>query len=318
MGPKKVVNKKDETSKKRKSEATSDTESKKIKNGSAEDLNAKLPLDEIDYSCTKTNKLGAIANLKIASWNVAGLRACIKKEGLDYIKKESADIFCVQETKCDDSKLPPEAKMKFPEYKSYWLAGQKAGYAGVALYSKIKPIKVSYGIGNTEFDMEGRLITAEYEKFFVVAVYVPNAGQGLKTLDKRMKWDKLFFEHLSKLDETKPVILVGDLNVAHNPIDLANPSTNTRSAGFTIEERNSFSSLLEKGFTDSFRELYPDRTGAYTYWTYINKTARSRNTGWRLDYFVVSKRLMENVCDNVIRNNIHGSDHCPIVLYLNV
>lgn len=321
MGPKKVISK-DEASKKRKSEGNiSDPQSKKIKEDVTDSksiMNEKLPLDQIDYSCSKKSASGEEPNFKIASWNVAGLRACVKKECLEYIKKENADIFCLQETKCEESKLPPEVKNRFPEYHTYWLGGLKAGYAGVGLYTKKKPLKVSYGIGSAEFDSEGRLITAEYENFYLVAVYVPNAGQGLKTLDKRMKWDKLFHEHLAKLDQIKPVILVGDLNVAHHPIDLANPASNTRSAGFTVEERDSFSSLLERGFVDSFRKLYPDKTGAYTYWTYMNKAARSRNTGWRIDYYVVSERLMENVCDNLIRNNIYGSDHCPIVLYLKV
>ncbi|XP_026676842.1 uncharacterized protein LOC103505813 [Diaphorina citri] len=327
MGPKKaaakVVDKEEKSSKKRKSEVEdSDANTKKTKSGSVENkatgpMNEKLSLNKIDYSCNKKNKLGEEPNFKIASWNVAGLRACVKKEGLDYIKKEDADIFCLQETKCHETQLPPEVKMKFPEYKTYWLSSPKAGYAGVGLYTKVKPNKVTYGLG-TKNEHYGRNCNSNIFVLLFPPLDVPNAGAGLKTLDKRLEWDKLFHEHLVKLDAEKPVILIGDLNVSHKPIDLANPTTNTRSAGFTIEERDSFSSLLDKGFTDSFRHLYPKRTGAYTYWSYMSKTARSRNTGWRLDYFVVSNRLMDNVCDNVIRNNIHGSDHCPIVLHLNI
>lgn len=273
-------------------------------------------ISKLDFTkCDNQTADGKTWNFKISSWNVAGLRAWVRKNGVDYIKKELPDIITLQETKCPERKLPPEVKI--PGYHTYWISGDKDGYAGVALYSKEKPLNISYGIGNKEFDTDGRLITAEYEKFYLVAAYVPNAGQGLKTLPKRMKWDKEFREYLKKLDSKKPVILAGDLNVAHNEIDLANPKTNTRSAGFTQEERDAMTELLKQGFVDSFRHLYPDKTGAYTYWTYIGN-ARSRNTGWRLDYFVLSERLVPHLCDNVIRNQMYGSDHCPITLFLNI
>ncbi|XP_075226588.1 exodeoxyribonuclease-like isoform X2 [Lycorma delicatula] len=265
--------------------------------------------------CERTTEDGKTYNLKISSWNVAGLRACVKKGFADYIKHENADIYCLQETKCPDDKLPSDVKV--PGYHRYFLSGDKAGYAGVAVYSKEKPLEVKYGIGKKEYDVEGRLITAEYEKFYFVAVYVVNAGQGLCNLNKRMEWDKTFREFLKDLDSKKPVILAGDLNVAHNPIDLANPQSNTKSAGFTIEERNGFTELLSCGFTDSFRKLYPEKKGAYSYWTYF-RNARAKNTGWRLDYFVLSERLIPNVCDNVMRTEVFGSDHCPIVLFLHI
>nr|XP_018899599.1 PREDICTED: uncharacterized protein LOC109032096 isoform X1 [Bemisia tabaci] len=271
--------------------------------------------DTDTWTNKETDSEGRKWNLKIASWNVAGIRAVLKKNGQDYIKKEDADIVCLQEVKCKEGELPGEGRFK--GYHMYWCAGMKPGYAGVALYSKEKPLSVKKGLGKPEHDEEGRVITAEYEKFYVVGTYVPNAGQGLKTLPKRLKWNTDFENYLKELDEKKPVILVGDLNVAHEEIDLANPKTNQKSAGFTKEEREGMTHLLKQGFVDTFRHLYPDKKGAYTYWTYL-RNARANNTGWRLDYFVLSERLVPNVCDNVMRSKVMGSDHCPIVLFLHV
>ncbi|XP_065226891.1 exodeoxyribonuclease [Planococcus citri] len=306
---------KNEESNKRKRAKDDDdkTDSKKPKQELLNQVSSDL--DSLVVTNTKCTADGKSSNFKIASWNVAGLRAWIKKNGLDYIKKEQADIVCLQETKCSESKLPPEAKVK--GYHTYWCSGIKEGYAGVALYSKEKPLNVKYGLGKQEYDSEGRLITAEYEKFYVVAIYVPNAGQGLKNLSKRMQWDIDFRNYLKSLDEKKPVLICGDMNVSHQAIDLANPKTNTKSPGFTQEERDGMTELLEAGFVDSFRNLYPEKTGAYTYWTYF-ANARKRNVGWRLDYFIVSKRFVDNVCDNVIRSEVYGSDHCPIVLFASV
>ncbi|KAL1138788.1 hypothetical protein AAG570_008850 [Ranatra chinensis] len=272
-------------------------------------------LSKLSFDCDKTTNSGDKWNFKISTWNVAGLRAWVKKNGLDFLKHEKPDILCLQETKCSEKKLPPEVNTD--GYHKYWLSGEREGYSGVALYSKEKPLNVKYGIGIKEHDSEGRVITAEYDKFYLVTAYVPNAGQGLKTLPKRMKWDPDFRNYLKKLDKEKPVILCGDLNVAHNPIDLANPKTNTKSAGFTQEERDGMTEMLKQGFVDTFRHFYPELSGAYTFWSYFNN-ARARNTGWRLDYFIVSERLLPQVCDNVIRSQIFGSDHCPITLFMHL
>ncbi|XP_021917390.1 DNA-(apurinic or apyrimidinic site) lyase-like [Zootermopsis nevadensis] len=271
--------------------------------------------ESLDFSNDKTTSDGERWNLKISSWNVGGLKAWVKKNGIDFLKHENPDVFCLQETKCSESKLPPEVKVG--GYHTYWLSGEKDGYAGVGLYTKKEPIKVTYGLGKKEFDTEGRVITAEYENFYLVAAYVPNAGRGLVTLPKRMKWDPDLRTYVKELDAKKPVILCGDMNVSHHPIDLANPKTNTKNAGFTQEERDGLTALLEEGFVDSFRHLYPEKTGAYTYWTYMGN-ARSRNTGWRLDYFILSQKLIPNLCDNVIRSEVYGSDHCPITLLINI
>ncbi|XP_058981147.1 recombination repair protein 1 isoform X1 [Musca domestica] len=252
-------------------------------------------------------------NLKISSWNVAGLRSWLKKEGLKFLEYEEPDIFCLQETKCTTDQLPEEVQ-RIPGYHPYWLC-MPGGYAGVAIYSKIMPINVEYGIGNKEFDDAGRIITAEYEKFFLINVYVPNSGRKLVNLDARMKWEKLFQEFVEKLNARKPLVICGDMNVSHQEIDLANPKTNTRNAGFTKEERDKMSELLALGYIDTFRHLYPDRKGAYTFWTYMGN-ARSRNVGWRLDYFLVSERFVKKVVDNCIRSQCMGSDHCPITLFL--
>ncbi|GIY32063.1 DNA-(apurinic or apyrimidinic site) endonuclease [Caerostris darwini] len=308
--------------------------SKTPKKAAAKKEKSKIPdvtaLD-FDNECQSTD--GKPWNLKLASWNVNGIRAWLEKNGMLYVHHEKPDILCLQETKCSDDELPAEANIE--GYHCYWLAGDQDGYSGVGLLSKEKPISVQYGIGKTPFcgecknaanynminvvkhDIEGRVITAEYKKFYLVATYVPNAGRGLVRLDYRQEWDEHFRAYVKKLDEKKPVVLCGDLNVAHEEIDLANPKTNKKNAGFTKEEREGFSTLLSEGFVDTFRHLYPDSKGAYTFWTYM-MNARAKNVGWRLDYFIVSKRFMESVCDSVIRKDVYGSDHCPITLFLYV
>ncbi|XP_046669640.1 DNA-(apurinic or apyrimidinic site) endonuclease isoform X2 [Homalodisca vitripennis] len=289
-----------------------ETEAKKSKSSNP----VEESLADTDFNtCEKTTTDGKTWNFKISSWNVAGIRAWLKKGGIHYINKEQPDILTLQETKCSEKKLPPEVKV--PGYHTYWLGSEKEGYAGVALYTKEKPVDIKYGIGDKSFDKEGRLITAEYEKFYLVATYVVNAGQGLKTLDRKIEWNKLFEEYLKNLDAKKPVILTGDMNVAHKEIDLKNPKTNQKSAGFTPEEREGMTSLLSQGFVDTYRHFNPDKEGAYTFWTYMNN-ARANNTGWRLDYFIVSERFLPAVCDNVIREKVLGSDHCPITLFLHL
>jgi len=286
-----------------------DSESKKPKSG-------QVDLNNINFNCDKKSTKNNVWNLKIVSWNVAGIRAWLKKDVIEYVKKEDPDIICLQEIKCTEKQMPEEAKL--PGYKIYINSGEKAGYSGVALYSKKKPIGIRMGKEIKELnDNEGRVIEAEYDQFFLVSTYVPNAGAGLKTLPKRMKWDEEFRVYLKLLDTKKPVILTGDLNVAHQEIDIANPKTNTKSAGFTKEERENMTLFLEQGFVDVFRTLYPEKTGAYTFWTYFSN-ARARNVGWRLDYFISSKRFMDNVCDVAIRNEVLGSDHCPIVFFINI
>lgn len=319
-GTKKVVELEDEKPAKRGKRAAKDDaeepKSKRAKTEPKQMMNkTETNFDEIDFDCEKLNEEGKKYNLKITSWNVSGIRAVIKKNGIDYITKESADIVALQETKCDKDKIPDEIKMK--GYHHYFLDSKKAGYCGIALFSKEKPLDVKYGLSNSEFDSEGRLITAEYPKFFLLNVYVPNAGQKLVTLPKRLKWNDAFKSHVQELDKKKPVIICGDMNVAHHEIDLTNPKTNTKNAGFTKEERDGMTDFLAAGYVDTFRELYPDKTGAYTFWSYF-ANARSKNIGWRLDYFIVSEKIKSKVCDNVIRDQVFGSDHCPIVLYINL
>uniref|UniRef100_A0A182UL08 DNA-(apurinic or apyrimidinic site) endonuclease n=1 Tax=Anopheles melas TaxID=34690 RepID=A0A182UL08_9DIPT len=254
-------------------------------------------------------------NFKISSWNVAGLRGWVGKGGLEFIEHEKPDILCVQETKCTEDQMPDEAR-HIKGYHPYWLC-KPGGHAGVAIYSKKMPFHVAYGLGDEEQDQDGRLLTAEYEKFYLVCVYVPNAGRKLVNLPKRLRWNEKFHQYLRDLDAKKPVILCGDMNVAHEEIDLANPKTNKKNAGFTPEEREGMTELLSYGFVDTFRKLYPDRTGAYTFWTYLGG-ARAKNVGWRLDYFITSERLAGKVTDNVIRSQVFGSDHCPVTLFLNI
>ncbi|XP_017153799.1 recombination repair protein 1 isoform X2 [Drosophila miranda] len=272
---------------------------------------AKVNLDKADFALPAEK----VFNFKISSWNVAGLRAWLKKDGLQSLALEEPDIFCLQETKCSNDQLPEEVT-HVPGYHPYWLC-MPGGYAGVAIYSKIMPINVEYGIGNEEFDDVGRMITAEYEKFFLINVYVPNSGRKLVNLEARMRWEKLFQSYVQKLDALKAVVICGDMNVSHNEIDLENPKTNTKNAGFTKEERDKMTELLGLGFVDTFRHLYPDKKGAYTYWTYMSN-ARARNVGWRLDYCIVSERFVSRVVDHVIRKQLLGSDHCPITVFLNI
>ncbi len=245
--------------------------------------------------------------MKMISWNVNGLRAAVGKGFLDYFKEADADIFSIQETKLQEGQidLPTEG------YHQYWNYAEKKGYSGVAVFTKEEPI--SYGLGIEEHDKEGRVITLEFEKFYHVTVYTPNSQQENARLDYRMTWDDAFRAYLQELDKTKPVIVCGDLNVAHTEIDLKNPSTNRRNAGFTDEERGKFTELLEAGFVDTFRHFYPDVTGAYSWWSY-RFNARKNNAGWRIDYYVVSERLRDALQDAKIHSDIMGSDHCPVEL----
>ncbi|XP_011556635.3 DNA-(apurinic or apyrimidinic site) endonuclease [Plutella xylostella] len=289
-----------------------------------EDSKSKAPLknkastnyDELDFTNVSKNSKGKEWNFKIASWNVDGIRAWMTKGGLDYVKYEKPDILCMQEVKCSKEKLPAEVE-NLPGYHAYWLCSDKDGYAGVGIYTTKLAMNVQYGLQNKELDSEGRIITAEYEEFYLICTYVPNAGRGLVTLPKRLQWNEEFRNHVKELDKKKPVIICGDMNVAHEEIDLANPKTNKKNAGFTEEERAGMTELLGDGFVDTYRNLNPDKTGAYTFWTYM-KNSRSKNVGWRLDYFIVSERLIPSICDSVIRSEVFGSDHCPISLFLHL
>lgn len=248
--------------------------------------------------------------MKLISWNVNGLRACMNKGFQDFLTAADADIFCVQETKMQRE----QGDFVFPGYEEYWNSAEKKGYSGTAVFCRQKPLSVTYGLGIEEHDHEGRVITAEFASFYLVCVYTPNSKDGLLRLDYRMEWEDAFRRYVKELDAVKPVIICGDLNVAHKEIDLKNPKTNTRNAGFTIEERDKFTELLDAGFIDSFRYLYPD-TVKYSWWSYRFK-AREKNAGWRIDYFVVSERLRERIADAVIYNEVFGSDHCPVGLEL--
>ncbi|XP_070622932.1 DNA repair nuclease/redox regulator APEX1 [Erythrolamprus reginae] len=257
-------------------------------------------------------------NLKLSSWNIDGLRAWWRKNGLQWVKEEDPDVLCLQETKCSEKQLPPDI-LNLAEYPhKFWACSSaKEGYSGVAMLSKTKPLNVTYGIGSEEFDKEGRVITAEFISYFLITAYVPNAGRKLVRLDYRQRWDEAFRSYLEGLAARKHLILCGDLNVAHQEIDLKNPKGNKKNAGFTPEERAGFSQLLEAGFVDTFRHLYPETRYAYTFWTYM-MNARAKNVGWRLDYFVVSRGLLEGLCDSKIRSLALGSDHCPITLFIAV
>ncbi len=249
--------------------------------------------------------------MKLISWNVNGLRACMNKGFKDFMDSIDADIFCVQETKMQRE----QAAFVFDGYEEYWNSAEKKGYSGTAVFSKTKPLSVSYGLGIEEHDKEGRVITAEFQDFYLVNVYTPNAQRGLERLDYRMVWEDVFRRYVKELDEKKPVIICGDLNVAHNEIDLKNFKTNVGNAGFTYEERGKMTELLASGFVDSFRYLYPDKTGAYSWWSYMFK-AREKNAGWRIDYFIVSEKLADRIEDAVIYPEVMGSDHCPVGLLL--
>ena len=248
--------------------------------------------------------------MKFISWNVNGLRACVGKGFSDIFKQLDADFFCLQETKMQAGQLD----LEFEGYTSYWNYADKKGYSGTAIYTRHNPLSVTYGIGIDEHDHEGRVITLEMEEFYLVCVYVPNAQDGLKRLDYRMTWEDDFLAYIKALDEKKPVIVCGDLNVAHEEIDLKNPKTNRMNPGFTDEERGKFTTWLNNGFTDTFRHLYPEQV-TYSWWSYRFK-AREKNTGWRIDYFVTSERLNERIEDAKIHTEILGSDHCPVELDL--
>ena len=247
--------------------------------------------------------------MRLISWNVNGLRACVQKGFLDTFHTLDADCFCLQETKLQ----PDQISLDLPGYSQHWYSAEKKGYSGTALFSRQPPMTIRTGIGVPELDTEGRVITAEYPSFFLVTCYTPNAQRGLARLDHRMRWDEAFRAFLQKLDVEKPVIVCGDLNVAHKEIDLKNPASNRGNAGFSDEERDSFQRLLDAGFTDSFRYLHPDVTGAYTWWSYMYK-ARQNNAGWRIDYFLVSDRIRDRIRSAPIYHEILGSDHCPVGL----
>ncbi|OUN02140.1 exodeoxyribonuclease III [Flavonifractor sp. An92] len=249
--------------------------------------------------------------MKLISWNVNGLRACLNKGFLDFFQREAPDVLCLQETKLQ----PHQIELELPGYHQYWNSAEKKGYSGTALFTKMEPLAVTYGIGIPEHDTEGRVITAEYEDFYLVCCYTPNAQRGLTRLDYRMVWEDAFRAYLKELDGKKPVILCGDLNVAHQEIDLKNFKTNRGNAGFTDEERGKMTELLDAGFVDSFRSLYPDVTGAYSWWSYMYH-ARENNAGWRIDYFICSQRLKDRIADSKILADVMGSDHCPVELDL--
>ena len=251
--------------------------------------------------------------MKFISWNVNGLRACVTKGFEDFFHSEEADFFCLQETKLQEGQI----QMDLPGYHQFWNYAQKKGYSGTAVFAKEQPLSVTYGVGIDELDTEGRLITLEYPNFYLVTCYTPNAQQGLARIGHRLKWDEAFRNYLVSLDQHKPVIACGDLNVAHQEIDLKNPASNRGNAGFSDEERESFGILLNAGFTDSFRRLYPTATGAYSWWSY-RFNARKNNAGWRIDYFLVSDRLADQITAATIHSDVLGSDHCPVGLELNM
>ncbi len=249
--------------------------------------------------------------MKFISWNVNGLRACEGKGFSEIFKQLDADFFCLQETKMQAGQLD----LQYEGYKSYWNYAEKKGYSGTAIFTKHEPLSVAYGLGIEEHDHEGRVITLEMEDFYIITVYTPNSQDGLRRLEYRMKWEDDFLAYLKELDKKKPVIVCGDLNVAHEEIDLKNPKTNRKNAGFTDEERNKMSVWLNSGFIDTFRFFYPEQKDIYSWWSYRFK-AREKNAGWRIDYFIVSDRLQERLCDAKIHTEIYGSDHCPVELTL--
>ncbi|MBQ9658347.1 MAG: exodeoxyribonuclease III [Clostridia bacterium] len=251
--------------------------------------------------------------MKLISWNVNGIRACVNKGFKDFFNQINADIFCVQETKCQKEQI----ELEFEGYTSFWNSAEKKGYSGTAIFTKQEPINVVYGIGIEEHDKEGRVITLEFEKIFLVNIYTPNSKRGLERLDYRQVWEDEIRKYLLKLNKTKPVVMCGDLNVAHKEIDLKNPKTNHNNAGFTDEERNKMTELLEAGFIDTFRSKYPDKEDEYSWWSYMGR-AREKNIGWRIDYFLVSEDIKENIDDAKIHQDVLGSDHCPVELDLNI
>ena len=251
--------------------------------------------------------------MKIISWNVNGIRACINKGFIEFFKNSNADVFCLQETKCQEGQV----ELKFEGYEDFWNSAEKKGYSGTAIFTKQKPIRVTYGIGKEEHDKEGRVITVEFEKFYIVNIYTPNSKRELERLDYRQIWEDEIRKYLLILKAKKPVIMCGDLNVAHKEIDLKNPKSNRKNAGFTDEERKKMTELLEAGFTDSFRYLYPEKENTYTWWSYMMK-AREKNIGWRIDYFIVSNDIKDKIKESMIYDEILGSDHCPIGLEIEI
>jgi exodeoxyribonuclease III len=247
--------------------------------------------------------------MKLVSWNVNGLRACVNKGFLDYFHEVNADIFCVQETKLQEGQI----KLELDGYHQYWNYAQKKGYSGTAVFTKVEPISVRYGVGEDDAEIEGRILTLEFENFFLVNIYTPNSQRDLARLAFRLDWEGRILAHLKQLDDKKPVVLCGDLNVAHHEIDLRNPKSNLGNSGFTEEERGRMSGLLENGFIDSYRYFYPEKEGSYTWWSYM-RNVRERNIGWRIDYFIVSERLEDQLVTADIHFDIMGSDHCPVVL----
>ncbi|MBR3254933.1 MAG: exodeoxyribonuclease III [Clostridia bacterium] len=251
--------------------------------------------------------------MKLISWNVNGIRACVGKDFKKFFNEIDADIFCIQETKCQEGQI----ELEFDGYTSYWNSAEKKGYSGTAIFTKVKPNKVTYGIGIEEHDKEGRVITLEYDNFYMVDIYTPNSKRELERLDYRCIWEDEIRKYLLKLNETKPVIMCGDLNVAHKEIDLKNPKTNHHNAGFTDEERQKMTELLEAGFIDTFRYMYPDKENEYSWWSYMGH-AREKNIGWRIDYFIVSKDIEDKIVDAKIFQEIYGSDHCPVGLKIDL
>lgn len=249
--------------------------------------------------------------MKIVSWNVNGIRACVNKGFLDYFHSVNADIFCIQESKCQKGQI----ELDLEGYYQYWNYAERKGYSGTAIFTKKEPLSVHYGIGEHIKDNEGRVITLEYEHFYMVTVYTPNARRDLSMLSRRLIWEDQFREYIKRLDSHKPVILCGDLNVAHQEIDLRNAKSNVGNSGFTDEEREKMTALLQAGFIDAFRYLYPDRKDVYTWWSYMNKV-RERNIGWRIDYFILSERLADKIIDSQVHSEVLGSDHCPIALII--
>ncbi|MBT2725445.1 exodeoxyribonuclease III [Bacillus sp. ISL-75] len=247
--------------------------------------------------------------MKLVSWNVNGLRACVKKGFLDYFDEVDADIFCVQETKLQEGQI----SLELAGYHQYWNYAIKKGYSGTAVFTKNKPLSVRYGVGTDETEGEGRILTLEFDDFFLVNVYTPNSQRDLARINYRLDWEDRILLHLKELDELKPVVLCGDLNVAHQEIDLRNPKSNNGNSGFTEEERGKMTSLLAEGFVDSYRHFNPEQEGAYTWWSYMAKV-REKNIGWRIDYFIVSERLRERLKNVDIHCNVMGSDHCPVIL----
>ena len=249
--------------------------------------------------------------MKLISWNVNGIRACVNKGFIDFFNKIDADIFCIQETKCQKGQI----ELEFEGYESYWNSAEKKGYSGTAIFTKIKPLTIKYGIGKEEHDKEGRVITLEFDKFYMVNIYTPNSKRELERLDYRMIWEDEIKKYLLQLNKIKPVIMCGDLNVAHKEIDLKNPKTNRHNAGFTDEERNKMTELIDAGFTDSFRYKYPDKENEYSWWSYMGR-AREKNVGWRIDYFIVSNDIAKKIKDATIHQEVYGSDHCPVELII--